>query len=273
MIEIRSLWITALIALVCGLAGGRSLAAQNASQNEAAKTTATDITEGKALYMGNCSSCHGPDGSGGMGPNIRASAQTQGDQGLFRIIRFGVGGMPGISSLNDKRAGQVIAYLHTFGGSNANEVATGDAAKGKAVYEANGCAGCHAIAGQGSGTGPELTRIGNLRAPSYLREFLLNPGAKPPADLALSERGGYTGYLVTNVVTKDGKEVQGIRVNEDTFTIQLRDLSGRYYSFDKADLKKLEKEPGKSAMPSYTSLSATELDDLVAYLSSLKGAR
>jgi putative heme-binding domain-containing protein len=273
MTAIRTLWIAALILLAWAFGRSPLPAAQNASQTEAAKATATDIEEGKALYMGNCSSCHGPDGSGGMGPNIRGSIQTQGDQGLFRVIRFGIGGMPGINSLNDKRAGQVIAYMHTFGGSNANEVAKGDAAKGKALYDANGCAGCHAIAGQGSGAGPELTRIGNMRAPSYLHEFLLNPGAKPPADPALSERGGYTGYLMTTVVTKEGKEVQGIRVNEDTFTIQLRDLSGRYYSFDKADLKKLEKEPGKSVMPSYTNLSATELDDLIAYLASLKGAQ
>ena len=103
--------------------------------------------------------------------------------------------------------------------------------------------------------------------------MLLNPGANPPSDPTLPERASFKGYLVTIVVTKDGRKITGMRVNEDTFTLQLRDVAGHYYSFDKSDLQKIEKEPGKSVMPSYSNLSATELDDLVAYLASLKGAQ
>jgi hypothetical protein len=75
------------------------------------------------------------------------------------------------------------------------------------------------------------------------------------------------------VQPKDGPEVRGMRVNEDSFTIQVKDASGRYHSFRKPDVVKVEKEPGKTFMPSYaSSLSGTELDDLVAYLASLRGA-
>lgn len=276
MKAIRSLWIAALVFMMWGLGRNPLPAAQDkAGESPAAKLTPADIAEGKQLYAAECGSCHGVDGSGGMGPNIRGSVQTRGDQGMFSVIRNGIPGtgMGPVMSLNDKRAWQVIGYLHTFGTSGAQEAAKGDPGKGKAVYDANGCAGCHAIAGQGGGTGPELTRIGVARAPSYLHDMLLNPGAKPPADTALPERASYTGYLVTNVVTKDGRQITGLRVNEDTFTLNLRDLAGNYYSFDKSDLQKVETEPGKSVMPSYTNLSATELDDLVAYLASLKGAQ
>ena len=276
MTAIRSLWIAALIAMAFGLGRGPLPAAQNAPQAPpAAPATPADLEEGKALYAAQCSSCHGIDGSGSMGPNIRGSAQRRGDQGLFAVIRNGIPGtgMPGISSLNDKRAMQVVAYVRTFGESGAEEAVKGDAAKGKELYAANGCAACHSIAGVGGVSGPELTRLGNARAPSYLHDMLLNPGAKPPADPALAERAGFTGYLITNVVTKDGRKVTGVRVNEDSFTLQLRDASGKYYSFDKSDLRKLETEPGKSLMPSYTNLSATELDDLIAFLTSLKGAQ
>lgn len=273
---IRSVWIAAFIFLVWGL--GRNplpAAQQKVEESPAAKVTPTDLEEGKALYAAQCASCHGVDGSGGMGPNIRGSAQRRGDQGLFSVIRNGIPGtgMPAISSLNDKRAGQVVAYVRTLGGSGSEEAVKGDPAKGKALYDANGCAGCHTIAGQGGVSGPELTRLGNARAPSYLHDMLLNPGAKPPADPALPERAGFTGYLMTNVVTKDGRKVSGVRVNEDSFTLQLRDADGKYYSFDKSDLARVETEPGKSLMPSYTMLSATELDDLIAYLTTLKGAQ
>jgi len=181
--------------------------------------------------------------------------------------------MPGVNSLNDKRVWQVIAYVRTLSEMGATEAAKGDAVKGKAVYDANGCALCHAIGTQGGGVGPQLTSIGRSRAPKYLHDFLLDPGKNPPSDMSLPERGANTGYLLVHVVTKDGKDMTGIRVNEDTYTIVLRDVSGKFYSFDKAKLKTIESQPGKTVMPSYTSLSASDLDDLVAYLASLKGAQ
>jgi cytochrome c oxidase cbb3-type subunit III len=237
--------------------------------------TAEDVTEGKSLFQGECGECHGVDGSGGVGPNLHGAIRKRGEQGVFLVIRNGIPGtgMAPVSNLNDKRAWQVVAYLRTLSDSDAGAVATGDSAKGKDVYAANGCAICHAVDGQGGGVGPELTRIGEARSPKYLHDFLLDPGKNPPNDARLPERGQFTGYLVTHVVTKEGQSVTGIRVNEDTFSIQLRDVGGHYYSFDKSDLATLETEPGKSVMPSFTNLSRTDLDNLVAYLSSLKGAQ
>jgi hypothetical protein len=91
--------------------------------------------------------------------------------------------------------------------------------------------------------------------------------------MTLPERAANTGYLLVRVVTRDGREMTGIRVNEDTFTIVLRDVGGHFYSYEKSKLKTIEPQPGKSVMPSYNNLSATDLDNLVAYLSSLKGAQ
>jgi cytochrome c oxidase cbb3-type subunit 3 len=282
MIVIRGFCVVALASLLWGFGRAPSLASPrqapsaapgNAQESPAAKLTPDDIAMGKQLFAANCAGCHGFDGSGQLGPNLHGVAQRRGDQGVFAIIRNGTGGMPGVNSLNDKRVWQVIGYVRTFGDSGAAEVAKGDPVKGKAVYDANGCALCHAINGQGGGIGPQLTIIGRSRAPHYLHDFLLDPGKNPPADMSLPERGGNTGYLLVHVVTKDGRDMTGIRVNEDTYTLVLKDVSGHFYSFDKSNLKTIENEPGKSVMPSYGNLSATDLDDLVAYLSSLKGAQ
>ena len=76
-----------------------------------------------------------------------------------------------------------------------------------------------------------------------------------------------------SVVTRDGEAIEGMRINEDGFTIQLRDASNRFHSFRKQELQELEELYGKSLMQSYADvLSPTELDDVVAYLSSLRGA-
>ena len=88
------------------------------------------------------------------------------------------------------------------------------------------------------------------------------------------ERGRWTQYLFVRVVTKDGHSVEGTRVYEDSFSIELKDASGKFHSFKKLELAKLEKLPGRSVMPSFKdTLSQTQLDDLVAYLASLKGAQ
>ena len=80
------------------------------------------------------------------------------------------------------------------------------------------------------------------------------------------------GYLVVRAVTKAGAETRGIRLVEDVFWIHLRDAGGAVHTFEKAALKQLEREPEATLMPSYAGvLAAAQLDDLVAYLATLRG--
>ena len=51
----------------------------------------------------------------------------------------------------------------------------------------------------------------------------------------------------------------------------MADTTSANLSLLKQDLKELVKEPGKSPMPAYRSFAPSELDDLVAYLASLRG--
>jgi len=117
------------------------------------------------------------------------------------------------------------------------------------------------IAGSGSGYGPELSEIGARRSIAFLRESIVAPEASVP------DR-----FLMVEVVTSAGATVRGLRANEDTFTIQIRDAKGQFSSFRKSDLKELRKLSGKSPMPSYKDgLTQDELTDLTAYLAGLRG--
>jgi hypothetical protein len=81
-------------------------------------------------------------------------------------------------------------------------------------------------------------------------------------------------YLLVEITTMGGDHVSGSRLNEDAFSIQIRDQQGRIRSYLKAELAELNKRWGKSPMPSYKNvLTAEELDDIVAYLASLRGLR
>jgi len=128
------------------------------------------------------------------------------------------------------------------------------------------------IAGQGGSIGPELTRIGAMRGAAGLKARLQDPGVNLPKMEAGPFGNSWTQYLVFRAVEKDGHVTEGMRIGEDSFTIVLKDAAGKFHSFWKPDLRSLEKEPGKSFMPSFKdTLSATQLNDLVAYLASLKG--
>ncbi len=240
-----------------------------------AKSSPADLANGKSLYEATCSKCHGLDGGGSDGPNLQGAPDRLGDQAMGDIIRGGIPGtgMNGFSSLNADETGQVIGYIRTLGRTADTELAKGDVGHGKVVYDSRGCAACHIVNGEGGGIGPELSRVGAMRGPSYLRKTLLTPGAILPHESGAMERGRWTQYLFVHVVTKDGHSFEGTRVYEDSFSIEIKDASGKFHSFRKLELAKLEKLPGRSVMPSFKdTLSQMQLDDLVAYLASLKGA-
>jgi hypothetical protein len=82
----------------------------------------------------------------------------------------------------------------------------------------------------------------------------------------------YPAYVVVRAVPRDGTAIIGTRVNEDSFTIQVRDGTGRLHSLRKVGLARLETQEATSLMPSYRgALTAAEIDDLVAYLMTLQG--
>jgi len=68
-----------------------------------------------------------------------------------------------------------------------------------------------------------------------------------------------------------GAQVMGLRVNEDTFSIQLLDQAGRLRSFRKNEIRSFQLLPEESLMMVYGAFTESELDDLVAYLASLRG--
>jgi len=228
-------------------------------------TSPGDLKRGEQLFRGQCAGCHGPKGEGGKGaflaqPRLRRAPD---DQSLFLVIRDGVKGteMPPAPTLTSREIWQLAGYVRSLGRLPAESV-PGDPARGRELYRTKGnCAQCHIIGGQGGSLGPELTEIGSRRNASRLRAVLMEPEANIVED-----------FLLVRLATSDGRQIAGVRLNEDTFTIQVRDLNGGIHSFVKQELKELQRDPGKTPMPSLRgAFSPAETDDLIAYLVSLKG--
>jgi cytochrome c oxidase cbb3-type subunit III len=250
--------------------------ANGQQQEQAIKETPEDVLAGKKLFETNCSTCHGLDAGGNMGPNIQGLPMRLGAERVANFIKNGVpvAGMPAFGSqLDATQVQQIIEYLLTLKPKDEG-VVTGNAEKGKQVYDASGCASCHMIKGEGGDSGPELTNVGALRGATYLRNTVVYPGSDLPQEPVRLETGGMLEYMYVHVVTNDGKAFDGTRVTEDSFKIVIKDAKGDFHTFWKQDLRTLDKQPGKSLMPSYKGkLSDEQLNDLVAYLASLKGAQ
>lgn len=226
----------------------------------AACSSAPDVAAGKLNFEGHCALCHGIDGGGGRGPSLRRVKLTRAadDDALKSLIENGIAPeMPAAWFLAPEEIANVAAYVRTLG-KVSPEALPGDPARGKAIYARSGCSGCHILAGEGSGYGPELTDVGARRGSSRLRETLQNSAKTIPED-----------FLFVEATIASGQTIRGIRLNEDTFSIQLKDQQGGFHSFRKSELRELKKLRGETPMPSYGSaLSAAELDDLINFLAS-----
>jgi alcohol dehydrogenase (cytochrome c) len=221
------------------------------------------VEQGQHQFRLFCGRCHGIDARGGdRGPDLTSGRWTHGgsDAAVFRTIANGVAGteMPGFNFTGEEVWG-VIAFLRSLGAGSGGPLG-GDREKGAALFRQM-CAGCHMVNGRGGRLGPDLSRIGASRSHRALTESLRHPD-KEIAD----------GYETAIAVTNDGQRIAGIRKNEDAFSLQLMDQQERLHLFVKKDLKEVIHER-KSLMPAYgeASLHRAQLEDLLAYLDSLRG--
>ncbi len=239
-----------------------ALAAPAASQ-PLAEAGAEQIAHGKRIYEIHCARCHGLDGVGGEGPNLmrenlRRSTQ---DDALIEIVDIGIPGtdMPAHGSLNTQEIRNVAAYVRSLGVAPREDL-PGDPGRGRDLYEMTMCSTCHIVNGEGIALGPDLSDIGLLRGSAHLRESIQDPPK------AVNPR-----YRTVLVEDARGAIVMGVRTGEDTFSIQLIDEAGRHRSFRKSQVRDWKLLPEESMMMSYADFTEEELDDLVAYLATLRG--
>ncbi len=100
---------------VAAVAAETALPAKNPfSGNRAA------VEEGERIFKENCRACHGEEGKGGFGPNLRGKSWKFGgtDADLYRTVSGGrPGGMPSFgASLGEERIWKVLAYVRSLAG-------------------------------------------------------------------------------------------------------------------------------------------------------------
>ena len=169
--------------------------------------------------------------------------------------------MPPIGgNLQEEEIWMIIAFLQSLR-LDSGLVTEGSPESGERIFLGRGaCPQCHMVNGKGGRLGPDLSRIGAARSNRYLVESIRDPSQDIPRS-----------YETVVVLTKDGQRVTGVRKNEDSFSIQLMDQKEELHLFLKKELRQVLYEK-RSLMPDYDrrTLNETELQDLLAYLDSLR---
>ena len=258
----QRLLLVAVLGLV--IAGLPVAAAQSPAQAHPGEYAPADIAYGSRLYDAQCTTCHGANGDGVGGVDLRSgkfrNAVT--DQDLTRVITTGIPGTGMLAfKLDPSEITGILAYLRNMTSFDRGSVKAGDAGRGHTLVEGKGgCARCHRFGAQGSLVAPDLSDVGATRSAGSLLRSLIDPTSQMmPINRPV------------RAVTADGKVINGRRLNEDTYSVQLIDDQERLVSLVKADLRGYS-ILNVSPMPSYRDrLTEDEISDVVAYLLSLKG--
>jgi mono/diheme cytochrome c family protein len=115
--QIDRRWTVLVIAVVAmaTLVMGGCAGASAPEVPDSADGPEAELSQGRDVWVAQCARCHGGDGSGGAGPNVRgpwpADRQPDADT-MATIIAHGRGAMPGFaSSLSDEEIQAVTRYV------------------------------------------------------------------------------------------------------------------------------------------------------------------
>jgi cytochrome c oxidase cbb3-type subunit 3 len=259
-------WTASLLTFALFLLTGGLLAAQapDPPKKNPHEGNPDAIRAGMGLYRARCADCHGMDARGIRSPDLTqvwASGRT--DDGLFTTLRNGIPNteMPAVGPRTpDDEIWKILAYLRTLAAPAPTDPPRGNAENGERLFRVH-CSSCHRVNGRGGRLGPDLSRIGVSRTGEAVTRQIRG---------AVEEfRPGYEPVTLT---TPGGQQIHGVKKNEDLFSVQIMDTRERIQGYLKEDMKEVRNDK-QSAMPPYGAekLSASDVDDLVRYLSMLRG--
>ena len=261
-------WKTSLLPGVFLALGLGTLSQPVSAQDEGnLYNTSVDVRLGERYFQRQCSRCHGPDATGNDetgAPNLTGNlSRASTDTGIYNILRTGIPGtamLPVPSDTPGPTVWQTVAYINSLRTNPSNIDLPGSASAGRSLFANKGaCTTCHMVAGEGGRLGPDLSQIGERLDPDELKTAL-----NDPSETVIPR------WWTVNVTQSDGSVVRGLRMSEDTFGLRVMDQNAEMWSFNKNEIQSYQRVQS-STMPSYAqTMNEREIDDLVAYLFSLR---
>jgi putative heme-binding domain-containing protein len=257
-------WTASLLTFVLLCLAGTHAAVQDPPARNPLQGNADAIRAGMGIFRARCADCHGMDARGVRSPDLtQVWAAGWTDDGLFKTLRRGVPNteMPPVGDrVSDDEIWKVLAYLRTLAAPAPTDPPRGNAENGERLFRVH-CSSCHRVNGRGGRFGPDLSRIGIARA-----------GESIERQIRGALEGFRPGFEPVTLTTRAGQQIHGVKKNEDLFSVQIMDTRERIQGYLKSDMREV-KDDKQSAMPVFgpEKLSESDVDDLVRYLSTLRG--
>lgn len=166
----------------------------------------------------------------------------------------------------EEEANQLLQKIRALHGERLSQLTAleerlekGDVARGREVfYKQAACASCHAVAGEGSTFGPDLTNIGEIRSAHDILEAIVYPSASFAREYETSELQTAQG-TITGIIKE---------ANASTYTVEVGPDIQRQVSMGEVTQVSLSEV---SLMPAgwEEQLTIQEMSDLIAFLRSL----
>lgn len=246
------------------------------------------IAHGKALFVVNCTACHGGDLRGGAmgGPNLLRSQLALSDQHGELIAPIVRGarqdkGMPAFTSLGDDDVIAIAEYIHSMlaeigrqgrppGTEDLpvlNILKYGDAAAGKTYFDAK-CASCHSITGDLAGIGSKYPADGHDLQNTWVSGG--GGGGRGGRGGAVSDAGGKPTTVV--VTMAGGQKIEGTLLEQNEFVVVLVEQNGtrRTITRDASVKDVVVHAPDDAHKQLVLNLNDKDMHNVTAYLATVK---
>jgi len=236
------------------------------------------IAQGEKLYNQNCTSCHGPNGGAGeIGPEIihNLSMPLRGelsDNQILDVIRDGAPGtvMPAWKGkLADDDILKIGAFLHSLRGTAIDNPLAGNVAHGEEIFWGKGqCGSCHMLGGKGALRGPDLTNVAAEYKSNLIVDALTKPNHRVYGDGGVHLRAlpAMDTYDAVHVTLSNGSAVDGVLLNQDSYSLQLMGDDNQLHLLDRSKVKALTVKPPLMPSDYDKRLTKEEFTDLMAFL-------
>jgi len=213
------------------------------------------IAQGERAYNQNCTSCHGPNGGAGeIGPEIvhNLSVPLRGeldDNQILDVIRDGAPGtvMPAWKGkLADDDILKIGAFLHSLRGTAIDNPLPGNVAHGEEIFWGKGqCGSCHMLGGKGSLKGPDLSNVAAEYKSNLIVDALTKPNHRVYGDGGVHLRAlpAMDTYDAVHVTLGNGRTIDGILLNQDSYSLQLMGDDNQLHLLDRAQVKAVASKP------------------------------
>jgi putative heme-binding domain-containing protein len=236
------------------------------------------IAQGEQAYNQNCTSCHGPNGGAGeIGPEIihNLSVPLRGelsDSQMLDVIRDGAPGtvMPAWKGkLADDDILKIGAFLHSLRGTAIDNPLAGNIAHGEEIFWGKGaCGSCHMLGGRGALKGPDLTNVAAEYKSNLIVDALtkLNHRVYGDGGVHLHALPAMDTYDAVHVTLTSGRTVDGVLLNQDSYSLQLMGDDNQLHLLDRSQIKAVANKPPLMPTDYDKRLTKDEFADLMAFL-------